>query len=52
MRTIASDTGNMLGQGDCANSKFSWEKDVDPNVLPAAWSILRWYDIFLPFLNI
>jgi ubiquitin-conjugating enzyme E2 Q len=24
-------------------------KDVDPSVLPAAWSILRWYDIFLPF---
>ena len=27
-------------------------KDIDPNVLPAAWSILRWYDIVHLFLYI
>lgn len=25
-------------------------KDIDANILPAAWSILRWYDIILPFI--
>ena len=29
-------------------------KDIDPNILPAAWSILRWLvsDLLLPFRNL
>ena len=27
-------------------------KDVDPSVLPAAWSILRWYDNLFALFNI
>ena len=27
-------------------------KDIDSNILPAAWSILRWYDIIPTFIYI